>query len=140
MKKKIECPTEITANIVSGKWKPTILIELRNKILRFNELKKTIPQISARILSIQLKELGEDDLISKKIYAEVPTRVEYQLTKLGELIQPILDQMLEWGTIYVNYKLNNVIEPDLSKIDLEKLRVDWANDFNEKTRSKINPK
>ena len=97
----LQCPMDVTINILSGKWKLSILWHLSNKgIIRFNELQRLLPNITQKTLTMQLRELESDNIIYRKIYAEVPPKVEYGLTKLGESVKPILSSMCEWGKFY----------------------------------------
>ena len=92
------CPVAITVKIIGGKWKPGILWELtKSQTLRFGELSKVIPEVAPKILSQQLKELEKDYIVKRKVFAEVPPRVEYSLTDLGKSLYPILYQMSLWG-------------------------------------------
>ncbi len=84
--------------IVSGKWKPKVLFQLsQNESLRFNELRKVIPEVTQKMLTSHLRELERNNIVHRKIYAEVPPRVEYSLTEYGRSILPILDSLQEWG-------------------------------------------
>lgn len=99
--KNYMCTFEITIDLIGGKWKPLIIWHLGNNgILRFNELKKILPQITQKMLTQQLRELESDDLISRKVYPQVPPKVEYALTELGKSIMPILKTMCTWGEDY----------------------------------------
>lgn len=99
--KNYMCTFEITIDLIGGKWKPLIVWHLGNKgTLRFNELKKILPQITQKMLTQQLRELEADDLINRKVYPQVPPKVEYSLTSLGESIMPILKSMCTWGEEY----------------------------------------
>ena len=99
--KNYMCTFEITIDLIGGKWKPLIVWHLGNKgTLRFNELKKILPQITQKMLTQQLRELEADDLINRKVYPQVPPKVEYSLTILGESIMPILKSMCTWGEDY----------------------------------------
>ncbi len=99
--KNYMCTFEITIDLIGGKWKPLIIWHLGNNgILRFNELKKILPQITQKMLTQQLRELESDDLVSRKVYPQVPPKVEYTLTELGESIMPILKTMCIWGEDY----------------------------------------
>jgi DNA-binding HxlR family transcriptional regulator len=91
------CPMYITINIFSGKWKIAILWQLSKGVIRFNELQKLLLNITQKTLTMQLRELEKDGVIYRKIYAEVPPKVEYGLTELGESLKPILILMCEWG-------------------------------------------
>lgn len=91
------CPVEAALDLIGGKWKGVILHRLLHDTRRFNELKRTIPRITQRMLTTQLRELESDNLISRKIYAEVPPRVEYSITTKGKTLQPVLNALLSWG-------------------------------------------
>lgn len=91
------CPVRITTNIIGGKWKPLILYYLQNETLRFSELHKLIPGTTKKMLTQRLRELEHDNVVHRKVYAEVPPRVEYSLTRHGESLKPILVLMSSWG-------------------------------------------
>lgn len=91
------CPMTSVMNVIGGKWKVIILFHLRDNTLRFGQLKKRIPNITQKMLTQQLRELESDGLISRKVYAEVPPRVEYKSTLLSDELRPILDSLCEWG-------------------------------------------
>jgi DNA-binding HxlR family transcriptional regulator len=91
------CPVTLTTRIIGGKWKPSILFQLEGKVRRFNELQKLLAGPTKKMLTQQLRELERDDLVHRKVYAEVPPRVEYSLTKHGESLRPILRLMSAWG-------------------------------------------
>jgi len=92
------CPIEAALDLIGGKWKGVILNRLIDQTRRFNEMKRTIPRITQRMLTAQLRELEKDGLISRKVYAQVPPKVEYSLTPKGRSLKPILNSLLEWGT------------------------------------------
>jgi len=92
-----EAPIITALNVIGGKWKVIILYMLRDKVLRFGELKKTIPKITQKMLSQQLKELEKDGLVTRTVYPEVPPKVEYAATELANELSPILDQLCKWG-------------------------------------------
>lgn len=94
------CPVETTLNIISGKWKGIILYRLLGGKKRFNELKKLIPNVTHRTLTLQLRELERDKILKRTVYAEVPPRVEYELTVLGQSMSPIIKSMYDWGLNY----------------------------------------
>lgn len=96
------CPMDIGLNIVSGKWKLSILWYLSKNTLRFNELKRKLNTISQKTLSLQLHELESDGLISRKSFNEVPPRVEYSLTELGSKICPVFSALCDFGKEYIN--------------------------------------
>lgn len=92
------CEVNESLDILVGKWKPTILLNLlAESPMRFSELKKAIPKITQKMLTKQLRELESQEIIIRKVYAQVPPRVEYSITKYGKTLQPILDAMHEWG-------------------------------------------
>jgi DNA-binding HxlR family transcriptional regulator len=91
------CAMDVTMDFIGGKWKTVVLWYLRNKTLRFGELKKQIPDITEKMLSIQLKSLEEDGLIKREVFAEVPLRVEYSMTEFGRSLNPILEAVAKWG-------------------------------------------
>lgn len=94
------CPVTQTQDIISGKWKIIILWHLGRQTRRFNELQRLLPDISKGILTRQLRELEEDQMVHREVYKEVPPKVEYSLTPLGKTFIPILNSMGEWGKKY----------------------------------------
>ena len=89
---------DATLAVIGGKWKPLILYELKEGTLRFSQLQVRLkPNITQRMLTKQLRQLEEDGLVIRKVYAQVPPKVEYSLTKNGESLIPILDLLCEWG-------------------------------------------
>jgi DNA-binding HxlR family transcriptional regulator len=97
------CPIEHTVDLIGHKWKVLILRNLMNNgIQRFNELNKGIEGISQKMLTQQLRQMETDGLIRRKIYPEVPPKVEYSLTELGQTLKPVLDAMSHWGTEHIN--------------------------------------
>jgi DNA-binding HxlR family transcriptional regulator len=92
------CPVKLTTDIIGGKWKPLILFYLEGRTRRFSELKRLIPQLTKKMLTQHLRELERDEIIRRKVYPEVPPRVEYSLTRHGETLKPILKLMSAWGT------------------------------------------
>ncbi|WP_434302182.1 winged helix-turn-helix transcriptional regulator [Clostridium botulinum] len=99
--KEYACTFEITIDLIGGKWKPLIIWHLGTKgTQRFNELKKLIPKITQKMLTQQLRELEADNLVDRKVYAQVPPKVEYSLTDLGKSLMPILSMMCKWGEDY----------------------------------------
>jgi DNA-binding HxlR family transcriptional regulator len=91
------CPINYTINKIGGKWKPIILHRIKVGINRFGILKKAIPTVSKQMLTSQLRELEEDGFIVRKIFAEIPPRVEYSISKNGETIFPLLQSIQDWG-------------------------------------------
>ena len=94
------CPVETTLTLISDKWKVLILRDLMPGTKRFGELKKSIGHVSQKVLTSQLRQMEQSGLVSRKVYAEVPPRVEYSLSELGETMRPILDAMEQWGNQY----------------------------------------
>ncbi|MFZ6873739.1 winged helix-turn-helix transcriptional regulator [Undibacterium sp. Di27W] len=91
------CPMVLVINRIGGKWKPIILHMLSSGTMRFGELRKNIPPISQKMLTQQLRELEADGIVSRKVYAEVPPKVEYALTSLGTTLKPLLQDLYAWG-------------------------------------------
>lgn len=96
-------PVKTTINVIGGKWKPVILFQLCNNTLRFSQLQKSIAGITQKMLTQQLREMEADDLIKRKVYPEVPPRVEYSITSFGKTLMPIFELMHDWGTKYQNH-------------------------------------
>lgn len=94
------CPVETTLMLIGDKWKVLILRDLMNGTMRFGELKKSIGSVSQKVLTAQLRDMEAKGLVNRKVYAEVPPRVEYSLTELGQSLKPILDAMWNWGEDY----------------------------------------
>lgn len=94
------CPVETTLTLIGDKWKVLILRDLLPGTKRFGELKKSIGSVSQKVLTAQLRDMEENGLIHRKVYAEVPPRVEYSLTHLGKSLKPILDALCNWGEEY----------------------------------------
>ena len=94
------CPVELTLLLISNKWKILIIRDLLEGTKRFSELKKSINNISQKVLTSNLREMEENDLLTRKVYPEVPPRVEYTLTDIGYSLKTLLDDMDKWGTWY----------------------------------------
>ena len=92
------CPVKLTTDVIGGKWKPLILFYLESGTKRFGELRRLIPGMTKKMLTQHLRDLERDEIIHRKVYAEVPPKVEYSLTKHGESLKPILKLMSAWGT------------------------------------------
>ena len=101
------CPTEATIAAIGGRWKMIILWHLYGGKLRFSELRRKMPAISQKMLTEQLRELEAHGLVTRTIYAEVPPRVEYAATPLGESLRPVITAMGDWGRIH-GHKMTNV--------------------------------
>lgn len=91
------CPVEGTLDVIGGKWKPLIIWFLRKRVLRFSDLRRSIPGITDVMLTKQLRELEHDGVIKRKVYTQVPPKVEYSLTPLGKTIIPLLDALCDWA-------------------------------------------
>ena len=98
---KYNCPVGATLELIGGKYKSLILWHLTRSTLRFGELRKLIPRATPKMLTQQLRELEEDNLITRTVYPVVPPKVEYSLTDSGRSIRPILSAMYEWGAAYL---------------------------------------
>lgn len=94
------CPVETTLTLISDKWKVLILRDLMNGTLRFGELKKSIGHVTQKVLTAQLRQMEASGLLTRKVYAEVPPRVEYTLTELGYSLKPVMGALWKWGENY----------------------------------------
>ncbi len=101
------CPVEAALEAISGKWKGVILYHLQEDTWRFNELRKLIPDITQRMLTKQLRELEADKIIKRKIYPEIPPKVEYSMTDFGLTLKPVIKSLQEWGMKYIE-RLENI--------------------------------
>lgn len=101
------CPVETTLTLIGDKWKVLILRDLLTGTKRFGELKKSIGNVSQKVLTAQLRDMEANGLVRREVYAEVPPRVEYSLTELGQSLKPILDAMWNWGEDYKNSVTGN---------------------------------
>lgn len=96
-----ECPVATTVQLIGNKWKLLIIRNLvYNDVQRFTDLLRTIPAISKKVLTDNLRALEKDGLVERKVYAEVPPRVEYSLSELGETLRPVMDVLESWGKSY----------------------------------------
>ena len=95
-----ECPVATTVQLVGSKWKLLILRNLLQRPWRFNELKKSLEGISQKVLTDSLRSMEDDGIITRTVYPEVPARVEYALSELGESMRPIITAMEQWGITY----------------------------------------
>lgn len=94
------CPVEATLDVIGGRWKGVILFHLLNGEKRFGELRRVMPDVTQRMLTLQLRELEGDGVIHRRVYQQVPPKVEYSLTDFGKSLEPILRQMEAWGRQY----------------------------------------
>jgi DNA-binding HxlR family transcriptional regulator len=95
-----DCPVEVTLMLIGNRWKVLILRELLTGTKRFGELKKSIGCITQKVLTSNLRDMESSGLLTRKVYAEIPPKVEYTLTETGYSLKPILDSMVKWGTVY----------------------------------------
>ena len=99
--REYRCPVELSLQVIGGKWKPLILWNLgTDGVLRFNELKRAMPAITQKMLTAQLRELEADGLVQREVYAQVPPKVEYSLSELGQSVMPVMRQLCDWGREY----------------------------------------
>ncbi len=95
------CAVEAAIGLIDGKWKSVILFHLMERTMRFNEIRRQIPAVTQRMLTNQLRELEEDGLITRKVYAQVPPKVEYSLSPLGRSMEPVLLALKSWGDAHI---------------------------------------
>ncbi|MGJ1385954.1 winged helix-turn-helix transcriptional regulator [Sphingobacterium spiritivorum] len=103
-----ECPEIYAANLIGGQWTIAICCYLENGKLRFGQLKKRMPAITERMLTLQLRKMEENELVKRTVYAEVPPRVEYELTAIGMELLPIIKQLEAWGRRHQQNKQDKV--------------------------------
>jgi DNA-binding HxlR family transcriptional regulator len=96
------CPVRNVLGRFADKWSLLILCSIQPGTLRYTEIRKAVPDISQKMLSCTLKQLEQDHLIKRKAYAEIPPRVEYSLTELGQSLMPIIGQMIEWAQVHID--------------------------------------
>ena len=100
--KKYNNPVELSLAIMGGKWKIPIIWMLKDDSKRYGELKRSLPKVTHKMLTQQLRELEQDEIISRKLYPEVPPKVEYNLTLLGKSVIPVIDLLNDWGEEYMS--------------------------------------
>jgi DNA-binding HxlR family transcriptional regulator len=106
------CPVEVTLSVIGGKWKPLILWHLgEGGVRRFLQLQRMIPGITRKILTRHLRELERDGIVARKIFNEMPLRVEYSLTKYGQTLRPLLRELCHWGLRHEAYVAKNGERP-----------------------------
>ena len=98
--KNVSCPVETTLAVIHGRWKVLVIYFLQDGVMRFGQLHRALSGITARTLTKQLRELEAAKLVRRKVYPEIPPRVEYTLTPLGESLKPVLAAMDGWGRRY----------------------------------------
>jgi DNA-binding HxlR family transcriptional regulator len=96
-----QCPTEAALAVIGGRWKVPILWNLFKGTLRFGELSRSLPMATQKMLTQQLRELERDGLVLRKVYAEIPPKVEYSLTPMGRTLEPVLAALNAWGTAFI---------------------------------------
>ena len=99
-----QCPAELGLNILSGKWKLKILWHLSKGTIRFNELQRLLGNITTKTLTQQLRELEDQGIVLRNVFPEVPPRVEYSLSEIGNTLKPVLKGLCEWGKAYQEYQ------------------------------------
>ena len=104
LKELPDCPVETTFELMGDKWKVRIIRDLLTGTKRFGELKKSVKGISQKVLTTNLRSLEDDGILTRKVYKEVPPRVEYTLTDIGYSLMPVLNAMAGWGTDYKEYR------------------------------------
>ena len=105
--KEYPCCTSLAMGIIGGKWKTVIIYHLKNNTLRYNELRKRIPWVTERTLSLQLKTLEKDGIIKRKVYtSKPPLKVEYSLTEFGETLIPVIRAIIDWGNYVIEHKVD----------------------------------
>ena len=112
------CRVEDALGILVGKWKPIILLILLNEgTKRFSDLKRSVPGITQKMLTNQLRELEEEDIITRKVFAQVPPKVEYSITEYGKTLEPILIAMHDWGTSHTLHKMNKLSGKSMERLN-----------------------
>ena len=106
--KVFNCPVEATLSVIGGKYKCVILYHLSHETLRFSQLQHIIPHVTAKMLSQQLHDLENRELIHKEIYPVVPPKTEYSLTEFGKTLSPIVNAMCDWGNTYMKDQIHPV--------------------------------
>src|SRR5947209_12079357 len=95
--RKTQCPAEVTLAVIGGRWKVLILYQLFQGVKRFSELQRALPRITQKMLTQQLREMEKDGIVQRTVYPQVPPKVEYRLTPLGETLKPVVGAMCRWG-------------------------------------------
>lgn len=107
VEKKYNIGVEVTMDVIGGKWKPIILCNLRHQVMRTSELLRAIPNISQKMLTQQLRELEQDNIVDRKSYNQIPPKVEYSLSDYGESLGEILDLLCSWGETHAEHLIDN---------------------------------
>src|SRR6516225_4020078 len=111
---RLGCPVEACTEVIGGKWKGEILFILFSGTKRHSELRKLIPDTTQRMLTTQLRELEEDGVIERKVYAQVPPKVEYSISKRGRALKPVIDAMWDWGKNFLDTLPEGRLKPKAS--------------------------
>ncbi|MDH3267688.1 MAG: helix-turn-helix transcriptional regulator [Ignavibacteria bacterium] len=98
--KKFNNPVELSLGVIGGKWKIPIIWSLKDSSKRYGELRRSLPKVTHKMLTQQLRELEQDEILIRKVYPEIPPKVEYSLTLLGRSVIPVIDLLSEWGEEY----------------------------------------
>ncbi len=117
VKKSVTCWVEMTLTVISGRWKVLILQQLFGGVKRFNELRRALTGITHKTLTQQLRELEADGIINRKMYPQIPPKVEYSLTKLGTTLRPVLNAMHRWAERH-GHELQREVETGRSPNDV----------------------
>ncbi|MDF3128514.1 helix-turn-helix domain-containing protein [Kiritimatiellaeota bacterium B1221] len=120
---KTGCDVEATLSVIGGRWKPVLLCHLLGGQKRFGELRRLTPHATERMITLQLRELEADGVIHRHVFAEVPPRVEYEITEFGRTLAPILEQMQKWGN---GFKIRKFAEEEKSQQDVSGEKEDLA--------------
>lgn len=96
--KEPDCPIKTTLDVIGGKWKPLILFYLKGGPIRFSDLRRSIPDVTQKMLTDRLRELETDGIVHREVYPQVPPKVEYSLTAYGKTLAPVLEAMCAWGS------------------------------------------
>ena len=132
MKKlKTKCPAEVTVNIIGGRWKLLILYHLFQGVKRFSELQRAVSGITQKMLTQQLREMERDGLVHREIYPQVPPKVEYSLTGLGESLRSVVDAMSRWGKMFNEGALN----PETLSLPMTQIALKQSESATQQARS-----
>lgn len=121
------CPVEACLEVIGGKWKGVILFHLLGGTKRFNELMRSMPKVTQRMLTRQLRELEADRIVDRKVYPEVPPRVEYSLTNFGRTLEPTLRMLQKWGTEHLGQIIqakNGAPNNESSSVNVNAMPID----------------
>jgi DNA-binding HxlR family transcriptional regulator len=115
LKRKYHCPVEAAIDLIGGKWKPLILWALRDGTLRFSQIENELPGITQKMLTKQLREMEQDGLVARKVYPQVPPKVEYSLTATGQTLIPVIDMLCDWGEEHLGDQIEYECDGDHNK-------------------------